>query len=74
MKKIKLYDKNSLIQKETIVIIKKFRHSMSNELMYIIRRDSIGAFGGSLSKFEILSKEHLDLVLRNRVKKWPDEI
>lgn len=46
MKKIKLYDKNSLVQKEVIVIIKKFRHAISNELMYVIRRDSIGSFGG----------------------------
>lgn len=75
-KKFKIVNKQcgEQYQNQVIVVLRKYKHSISKEIIRDIRIDSIGIFGTSLMSFKTIDNDEYNKLLSLRVKDWAENI
>ena len=75
-KKFKIVDKQlgDPYENQVVIVLRRYKHSITKEIIRDIRIDSIGIFGTSLMSFKTIGNDEYNKLLSLRVKDWSDNI
>lgn len=67
-KKIKIRDMDAIFSDQIIIVLKKYRHSISKEYLRDIRIDMSGNFNKSMVSFKTVNESEWEELMKKRIK------
>lgn len=61
-------------ENQVVIVLRKYKHSITKEIIRDVRIDSIGIFGTSLMNFKTIRNDEYKKLLSLRVKDWSENM